>query len=101
MAKLSKIKAPLAPTSIEGVFMRGVSMSKLREGLEVEQGDDSEDKLEGLRWMFEHVFVDADGEPFEDAQTVEDIEALDIAVIHALAEDVASFLAPTKALKGR
>lgn len=77
--------ASITPTSIEGLFVRNVSLKDIEELQKVGEDDDG---LAGLMVIFRDFAVDKDGERFEDVQTAEQIKALPMETVGNIARAV-------------
>ena len=82
--KLSDVKSKLVhETSVEGVYIRDLSLAKLEELGELETADEP---TVALLWLFANLICDKDGELFEDVQTAEDIKQTSMMKIRAITE---------------
>ena len=77
------------PTSVEGIFMKPLSFAALRalQGREMEGEDDT---LELILYCFQNIFVDKEGNSFEDVNTIEDVGEIDIEICTSLFNDISS-----------
>ena len=69
--------------TIEGLYMRGVSISTVDDFNAKESISDKEI----LFWCFENIFCDEDGNPFEDIQTVDDVDTVEMDVAVAMLKE--------------
>ena len=82
--KLSDVKSKLVhETSVEGVYIRDLSLSKLEELGELETADEP---TVALLWLFANLICDKNGDLFEDVQTEEDIKKTSMMKIKRITE---------------
>ena len=76
--KINEVVNPLTETAIEGLYVRDVNDDQLDEMQALEGKDERETALLQCHYIFNNMVVTEAGEPFDDAQTLEDVRKLGI-----------------------
>ena len=90
--ELASVLTGTIPTEIEGVHVKDLTIAEFEEFTKVA------DSLEGAAFVLElflRVVRDADGQPFEDVRSVEDVEHIGIASLRRIVDVTMETLAPS------
>ena len=90
--ELSSVLTRTVPTSVDGVHVQDLTIAEFEALSKVIDG------LEGAAFvlaLFERVIRDADGEPFEDVRSIEDVEHIGVASLRRIVEATLETLAPS------
>ena len=93
MSKLQELKIPLTPTSVEGIYMRDLSIDDIRSLQKELAGGEGDDNV---LWLFQKVFCDENGDPIEDAGSIDEINKIGAMTLKKITDDAANFFSSIK-----